>query len=209
MKLRLAPPAATWLLKSFCQGAEYDAVIGDLIEQYQRGHSPAWYWKQVLAIVFFGTYRRAVQRPLVSGSTWFGMGFGLIVAAAGIAVALMSGIGALVLLAIIGGLFAAGLIGLFRDRLLGPTPSAPPRIIRIDSSKIPIFGGVGAGIAIAALLGGLLHDVPEVRILAMPGILIGLLFAVALRLWRKTHEPPPRIVSLGLADESHSRRKMV
>src|SRR5436190_1932807 len=70
MPHRHAPPAvttppsvATWLLKSFCP-AEYDSVIGDLLEQYQLARGRFWYWRQVLAIVVLGTYDRVLRRPL-------------------------------------------------------------------------------------------------------------------------------------------------
>jgi preprotein translocase subunit SecY len=44
------PPAfATWLLTRFAEGN--DALVGDLFEEYHRGRSGAWYWRQVLASV--------------------------------------------------------------------------------------------------------------------------------------------------------------
>jgi len=40
---------------------------------------------------------------------------------------------------------------------------------------------------ILMLLGAALIELPELRLMAVPGILAGLVVAVALRLWRKFH----------------------
>jgi hypothetical protein len=79
-------------------------------------------------------------------------------------------------------------------------PDSTP-LPRIDSSKIPISGGMGAGLLIAILLSGALHDLPLLRVLAIPGILTGLLFAGILRLWRKSHEPVCALVMLSLTNQ--------
>ena len=36
MKLGPAPSVATWFLKLFCSDVEYEALVGDLTEQYQQ-----------------------------------------------------------------------------------------------------------------------------------------------------------------------------
>src|SRR5688572_7888359 len=143
MTLRLAPPAATGLLKLFCSGPEYDSVIGDLTEQYQLGHSPWWYWKQVLAIVVFGNYRHAVQRPLVSNSRPpVGQAFALVVVIVSIVGALLSDVFWVMFIPpLIGGLIAV-VIFLFGPDHAAPTPLHAPAVVRIDSSKIPIGGGI-------------------------------------------------------------------
>jgi hypothetical protein len=199
MTLRIAPPVATGLLKLFCRGSDYDAVIGDLTEQYQRGHSRWWYWKQVLAIVVFGNYRRAVQRPLVSaGRPPVGPAFALLVVLVSLAGALLSDVFWMMFIPpLVGGVIAAALY-LFGSDHAAPTPLRAPDVARIDSSKIPIGGGIGAGILIAILLSGVLHDLPEVRAMAIPSILSGLIFGVVLRLWRRSHEPAPRVEALVL-----------
>ena len=47
------PPAlATWLLKRAARGNE--ALVGDLLEEYRRGRSAVWYWRQVLTTVVVG-----------------------------------------------------------------------------------------------------------------------------------------------------------
>ena len=40
------PPAlANWLLAKLVPGGKRESMIGDLIEQHQRGRSSAWYWR--------------------------------------------------------------------------------------------------------------------------------------------------------------------
>jgi len=68
MRPRCEPAAAGWLLELFCSSAEHESVIGDLVEQYQLGRGRFWYWRQVLAIVFFGLYRKAARRSPVPSS---------------------------------------------------------------------------------------------------------------------------------------------
>jgi preprotein translocase subunit SecY len=52
------PPAlATWLLNRAARGNE--ALVGDLLEEYRRGRSPAWYWRQVLTTVVVGRSKAA------------------------------------------------------------------------------------------------------------------------------------------------------
>ena len=48
-----APPprAATWLLNRLAPGERNGALAGDLVEEYQRRRSRAWYWKQVLIAI--------------------------------------------------------------------------------------------------------------------------------------------------------------
>jgi len=57
MTPRPAPPAATWFLRRFGVNTADESVIGDLYEQYQRGHGSLWYWRQVLSIVYMGLFR--------------------------------------------------------------------------------------------------------------------------------------------------------
>jgi hypothetical protein len=45
------PVLATWLLNHLASGEKSESLIGDLIEQYQRGRSSAWYWRQVVTAV--------------------------------------------------------------------------------------------------------------------------------------------------------------
>lgn len=46
------PPAvALWLLARLIGGPNSEALLGDLVEQYARGKSPAWFWKQTLSAI--------------------------------------------------------------------------------------------------------------------------------------------------------------
>lgn len=51
MNSRSAPRAATWLLERVGGRSRFDPLIGDLVEQFQGGHSRLWYWRQSLGAV--------------------------------------------------------------------------------------------------------------------------------------------------------------
>ena len=57
MNDRTPPRTATWFLKQFGSRMENETVLGDLVEQYGRGRSAAWYWRQVFVIVLIGVGR--------------------------------------------------------------------------------------------------------------------------------------------------------
>jgi hypothetical protein len=46
MRSSQPPIVATWVLTRFGNGNE--VLAGDLVEEYQRGRTAAWYWRQVL-----------------------------------------------------------------------------------------------------------------------------------------------------------------
>src|SRR5690348_2751746 len=48
MSSRIAPRAATWLLERVGGRSRFEPLIGDLVEQFEAGHSRLWYWRQVL-----------------------------------------------------------------------------------------------------------------------------------------------------------------
>jgi len=58
--LRPTPRVATWFLNQFGPASEEESELGDLVEQYQRGHGRLWYRRQVLSIVF-GTLLRTAR----------------------------------------------------------------------------------------------------------------------------------------------------
>ena len=60
-------------------------------------------------------------------------------------------------------------------------------VARIDSSNIPVRGGIAAGIAIAILLTGALIELPSLRLLVVPGIVGGLVFGGILLVRRRHH----------------------
>ena len=51
------PTLATWLLKHFGFLSADDALIGDLVEEFHRRDSAAWYWRQVIVAILFGLQR--------------------------------------------------------------------------------------------------------------------------------------------------------
>ena len=55
--IRVPPRLATWLLLSLGSGPFADALVGDLIEEYQRGRSGYWYWRQVAMALFWARTR--------------------------------------------------------------------------------------------------------------------------------------------------------
>jgi hypothetical protein len=48
------PRLAVWLLRRFGSSPNNAAIIGDLDEQYRRGRSLLWYWRQVLLAIAEG-----------------------------------------------------------------------------------------------------------------------------------------------------------
>jgi hypothetical protein len=49
------PPAiATWMLEHLTRGRKNEALVGDLLEEFRRGRSATWYWRQVLVAVAVG-----------------------------------------------------------------------------------------------------------------------------------------------------------
>jgi hypothetical protein len=49
------PPAlAAWMLEHLLWGGKNEALAGDLLEEFQRRRSTAWYWRQVLFAIFDG-----------------------------------------------------------------------------------------------------------------------------------------------------------
>jgi hypothetical protein len=57
---------ATWLLQRWGSGPKPEALTGDLIEQYQRGRSHAWYWRQVLRAILVGAIQDLRDHKLVA-----------------------------------------------------------------------------------------------------------------------------------------------
>ena len=200
MRVRMAPPAAQWLLKRLCSGPKYEPVIGDLTEQYERGrYSPFWYWKQVLSIVFLGYYRETVGRSLVPASrVRLGGVFAWILVIATMTVVLLTDIWMIFLAVIIAGILVGSFKFLHHGDRTDEARFSSPDVARIDSAKIPINGGIGAGVVIAVLLAGVLIELPVLRYMAAPGILGGLLMALALRFWRRSHSPTPPFTKLDL-----------
>jgi hypothetical protein len=89
------------------------------------------------------------------------------------------------LAAVLGGVFVGVLMFWRGYRQEAPVEANSIGDVRIDSSKIPVRGGIGAGILIVILLFGVLVELPELRLLAAMAILAGTVFGGLLFLWRR------------------------
>jgi hypothetical protein len=61
MMSRNPPRVADWLLARFASGPQRESLIGDLLEQYQRGRSASWYWRQTIGAIVIGAVAEAWQ----------------------------------------------------------------------------------------------------------------------------------------------------
>jgi D-alanyl-D-alanine carboxypeptidase len=63
---------ATWLVERLTFGPIKDAMVGDLLEEFERGGSVRWYWRQVLAAIAVGAGRAAKEcvPPLMFAAGW-------------------------------------------------------------------------------------------------------------------------------------------
>jgi hypothetical protein len=67
------PPAmASWMLEHLILGDKNEALAGDLLEDFRRGRSAAWYWRQVLVAIVFGFTRelRAQWPAMTYAALW-------------------------------------------------------------------------------------------------------------------------------------------
>jgi hypothetical protein len=47
------PRVAHWLLERCTSGSQRESLIGDMLEQHQRGRSATWYWRQTITAIAF------------------------------------------------------------------------------------------------------------------------------------------------------------
>ena len=57
---------ATWLLQRWGSGPQRESLVGDLIERYQQGRSPVWYWRQVLRAIIVGMLYEMGEHKLLA-----------------------------------------------------------------------------------------------------------------------------------------------
>jgi hypothetical protein len=68
------PPLATWILERCTPGQRDQALAGDLLEEFQRGRSHGWYWRQCLAACLVGWVRYLGNRSsLIAFATLWSM----------------------------------------------------------------------------------------------------------------------------------------
>jgi hypothetical protein len=178
-------------LKLFCSNPEHESMIGDLAEQYmpERGRGRFWYWRQVLSLVFLRVYATTARRPLIANhKIHAGVIFASILLGIALFGILKSSIAPILLIPVVIGSWLGWIRAYYSgERRPPPVSSTSPGLARIDISKISIRGGLGAGILVLVLLGSALIELPELRFLAVPGLLAGLVFAGILRLWGRWH----------------------
>jgi hypothetical protein len=54
MRPKDPPTIATWMLEHLTLGRKNEALAGDLLEEFRRGRSATWYWRQVLVAIVVG-----------------------------------------------------------------------------------------------------------------------------------------------------------
>lgn len=72
MKREKPPAVARWILEHLVPGKKNDALAGDLLEEFRRGRSSTWYWRQVLSAFAVGCTQelRANWLAFVFGFFW-------------------------------------------------------------------------------------------------------------------------------------------
>jgi len=72
MKRRQPPPTATWVLQHCTPGNPNEAMLGDLLEEFESGRSAGWYRRQVLSAVAIGCLREVVSHrvELLFAALW-------------------------------------------------------------------------------------------------------------------------------------------
>jgi hypothetical protein len=59
MSTRKPPALANWLLNRFGAARQNPPLTGDLLEEFRRGRSAAWYWRQTLVVILTGLAQNA------------------------------------------------------------------------------------------------------------------------------------------------------
>jgi hypothetical protein len=183
MTLKHPPTVATWLLKHFGSGPDKDAVLGDLAEQYSQKKSAVWYWRQALKAIPVSFFRE-IQGARIPIARALGIGF-LALTVIALLLSDIDSFWKIGLAAILGGVVVGVLMFLRGDTQEEASTANPIGDVRIDSSKIPIRGGIGVGIMIVVLLSGMLVALPELRFIAAMAMLAGIAFGGILFLWRR------------------------
>jgi uncharacterized protein involved in exopolysaccharide biosynthesis len=59
------PRLADWLLQRLAEGRRQQSILGDLHEQYARGRTVAWYWRQTITTILVGPMKQRLLWLLV------------------------------------------------------------------------------------------------------------------------------------------------
>jgi hypothetical protein len=54
---RRPPRLARWLVEHLASSYQREALVGDLFEEYQRGRSRLWYWRQAVLAMLYAVVR--------------------------------------------------------------------------------------------------------------------------------------------------------
>jgi hypothetical protein len=88
MSLRTPPRLATWLLKHLGPSYRREALVGDLLEEYQQDRSRIWYWRQTgaaLAISASRLFRVRMPKLVLTAVLRFLIEMGIIVGGSALA----------------------------------------------------------------------------------------------------------------------------
>lgn len=83
MNPRTPPRLAQWLLDRLGPARQNAPLVGDLLEEFRDGRSPAWFWRQTLAVILSGfagnarRYRRLLAARLFGWAAAGIVAFGL------------------------------------------------------------------------------------------------------------------------------------
>ena len=172
-------------------GPNRESLIGDLTEQYQRGRSTIWYWRQVLAAIFGGAARGIRGRKrLATGSLVLTL-FAVVGPVLGAWVAVIAMVGALVAMAI------HAWYGRHPSDL--PMPSDPQRRSpQINFSSTEVAGNIGGLIFVVGSVFIVVLGLPSVVWFLLAGTVAGCILAWGLIAWHTRHPqyglPANRIV---------------
>ena len=66
------PRIATWMLEHLTPGKKNEALAGDLLEEFKRGRTATWYWRQVVTAIILGFARelRTQWPAIVYATLW-------------------------------------------------------------------------------------------------------------------------------------------
>jgi len=129
-----APVVALWLLARLVSPTVRESLLGDLVEQYRRGKSNLWFWRQTVSAIAGSALTELRAHYVVIPLLAFGLGF-----AAAAALGTIKTVAGLHLLDASLAAFGAGwLVG----RMLGFTSALAFLATVLALALPPVYGGV-------------------------------------------------------------------